>query len=123
METDALIRDTLAVLCGPQAQRDVLESGGAPESMPTHRESEISIAEPRSRQTDEDSEAGAQTGVCEEEKPSVWLQAGQRLLMQLMMATFLIGVFWWREELPYQRKAKEAANLVLETDVSRGEEL
>jgi hypothetical protein len=124
MEVDAVIRDTLELLCSPQRQRAAaVQSRGVSGSHMEHshrEESEISVAEAKSVPDEESTGAGEQHEVG---KTSLWMQALQRLLLQLLLAGLLIGLFWWRGELPYQRKARRAASVGLETEFYHGTEL
>lgn len=103
-EADTLIRDTTRLLCNDMAQLDPMDSGGAVHTSDSPAPKGAVEGETKGQEQEQ------------LERSSLWKSAGQRLLAQLAVAALLIALLWWRQELPYQRKAREAANLAFETD-------
>ena len=120
---DALLHDTLEGLCKPQTHAQGRGAGSASASATTagatQPRGQVEVAASAHRGL---AEEGREEGSANaEEKQSVWAQAGQRLMLQMAVAVFLLGTMWWREQLPYQRKAGEAASLAFESDTWHGD--
>jgi hypothetical protein len=102
---ESLIQDAIACLCNPEAD----SANARPVSVRSAASndavfSEISQATPRAAGSDHAAKEAADSEIME--RPSVWAEAGRKLLIQLALLCVMLLVFWWRGMLPHQKKAK-----------------